>query len=119
MERESKVAGIVAGLLLAITGALVAWSTSQMRVPPMHAKVGPQVFPYFAAAALAFLGLCFIVQALQRSGRELDRQRFMRAMESVTLDGPRGYQVHFGTGNRVGSRYTNFVMISEAGRITD
>lgn len=61
----------------------------------------------------------FIVQALQRSGRELDRQRFMRAMESVTLDGPRGYQVHFGAGNRVGSRYTNFVMISEAGRITD
>jgi putative tricarboxylic transport membrane protein len=69
MERESKMAGIVAGLMLAILGALVAWSTSQMRVPPMHAKVGPQVFPYFAAAALAFLGLCFILQAL-RSGSE-------------------------------------------------
>lgn len=65
MGRESKMAGIVAGLLLAITGILVALSTSQMRVPPMHAKVGPQVFPYFAAAALAFLGACFIVQALR------------------------------------------------------
>jgi putative tricarboxylic transport membrane protein len=65
MGRESKMAGIVAGLLLATTGILVAWSTSQMRVPPMHAKVGPQVFPYFAAAALAFLGLCFIAQALR------------------------------------------------------
>jgi putative tricarboxylic transport membrane protein len=71
MGRESKMAGIVAGLLLAITGILVAWSTSQMRVPPMHAKVGPQVFPYFAAAALAFLGACFIVQALRDSSDKL------------------------------------------------
>lgn len=65
MGQESKMAGIIAGLMLAIAGALVAWSTSQMRVPPMHAKVGPQVFPYFAAAALAFLGFCFIIQALR------------------------------------------------------
>jgi branched-chain amino acid transport system substrate-binding protein len=61
----------------------------------------------------------FIVQALQRSGPDLDRARFMRAMESASLDGPGGYRVHFGAGQRVGSRYTNFVMISEAGRITD
>lgn len=61
----------------------------------------------------------FIVQALQRSGPELDRQRFTRAMESATLDGPGGYRVQFGAGKRVGSRYTNFVMVSEAGRITD
>jgi hypothetical protein len=40
-------------------------------------------------------------------------------MESATLDGPGGYRVHFGPGKRVGSRYTNFVMISGAGRITD
>ncbi len=61
----------------------------------------------------------FIVQALQRSGPDLDRQRFTRAMESATLEGPGGYRVHFGAGKRVGSRYTNFVMVSEAGRITD
>ena len=65
MERESKTAGVVAGLLLAAVGVLIAWSTSQMRVPPMHAKVGPQVFPYFAAAALLIVGACFIVQALR------------------------------------------------------
>ena len=69
MERESKMAGIVAGLLLAAVGILIAWSTSQMRVPPMHAKVGPQVFPYFAAVALLVVGACFIVQAM-RSGSE-------------------------------------------------
>jgi ABC-type branched-subunit amino acid transport system substrate-binding protein len=61
----------------------------------------------------------FIVQALQRSGPDLDRARFMRAMEAASLDGPGGYRVHFGAGKRVGSRYTNFVMVSEAGRITD
>lgn len=65
MERESKTAGMVAGLLLAAVGILIAWSTSQMRVPPMHAKVGPQVFPYVAAAALLIVGACFIVQALR------------------------------------------------------
>jgi ABC-type branched-subunit amino acid transport system substrate-binding protein len=61
----------------------------------------------------------FIVQALLRSGPAPDRQRFMRAMESVTLEGPGRYRVHFGAGKRVGSRYTNFVMVSAAGRITD
>lgn len=61
----------------------------------------------------------FVVQALQRSGTQLDRPRFMRAMESATVDGPGGYRVHFGTGKRVGSRYTNFVMISQAGGIAD
>ena len=85
MERESKVAGIVAGLLLAITGALVAWSTSQMRVPPMHAKVGPQVFPYFAAAALAFLGLCFIVQALRHGSEKLAADTEHTEWASLTL----------------------------------
>lgn len=71
MERESKMAGIVAGLLLAVVGVLIAWSTSHMRVPPMHAKVGPQVFPYFAAAALLIVGACFIVQALRNSSDKL------------------------------------------------
>lgn len=71
MERESKTAGIVAGLLLAVVGILIAWSTSQMRVPPMHAKVGPQIFPYAAAVVLIFLGACFIVQAIRNSPDKL------------------------------------------------
>lgn len=71
MERESKTAGIVAGLLLAVVGIVIAWSTSQMRVPPMHAKVGPQLFPYFAAAALLAVGICVMVQALRGSPDKL------------------------------------------------
>jgi putative tricarboxylic transport membrane protein len=65
MERESKTAGMVAGLLLVAVGVLIAWSTSLMRVPPMHAKVGPQLFPYFASAGLLVVGICFVVQALR------------------------------------------------------
>jgi len=79
------VAGIVAGLLLALTGVLVAWSTALMRVPPMHAKVGPQVFPYFAAAALVCLGVCFIVQALWNSSEKLAADSEHTEWVSLTL----------------------------------
>lgn len=65
MKQESRMAGLVAGLLLAILAALIAWSTSQMRIIPAHAKVGPQIFPYFAAVALAVVGACFIIQSLR------------------------------------------------------
>lgn len=71
MARESRLAGIVAGLLLGFVGILIAASTSQMRVPPMHAKVGPQIFPYVAAAALVLLGVCFVVQALRNGPARL------------------------------------------------
>jgi len=67
MQGQTKTAGLVAGLLLVVVGILIAWSTSQMRVPPMHAKVGPQVFPYFAAAALVILGVIFAVQTFRDS----------------------------------------------------
>ena len=64
-------AGLIAGLLLALLAALIAWSTWQMRIIPVHAKVGPQMFPYFAAVALAIVGICFIIQALRNSSGKL------------------------------------------------
>ncbi|MCM5682898.1 ABC transporter substrate-binding protein [Schlegelella sp. S2-27] len=60
-----------------------------------------------------------VVLALQRAGRELDRAGFVRAMESVTLEGPDHFRVQFGAGRRAGSRYTNIVMVSDKERITD
>jgi putative tricarboxylic transport membrane protein len=71
MRQESKTAGVVAGLLLIVLGVLIAWSTSQMRVLQVHSKVGPQVFPYVAALALAIVGICFIVQAMRDSPEKL------------------------------------------------
>lgn len=83
-----------------------------------QSRRGPSPKPDFTEFEGYIVGR-FIVQALQRCGPDLDRTRFMRALESSALEGPGGYRVHFGAGKRLGSRYTNFVMVSEAGRITD
>ena len=61
----------------------------------------------------------FIVQALQRCGPQLDRARFMRALETEQLEGPNHYRLAFSPGRRQGSRFVNIVMLSEDGRITD
>lgn len=61
----------------------------------------------------------FVVQALQRCGKDLDRRRFIQAMEATRLEGPGSYRIQFGAAKRVGTHYINFVMISDGGRITD
>jgi putative tricarboxylic transport membrane protein len=72
MKQDSRAVGVIAGLVLAILAALIAWSTSQMQVAAQYAKVGPQVFPYVAAVALAILGACFIIQSLTESPDKLE-----------------------------------------------
>jgi putative tricarboxylic transport membrane protein len=67
-HRNSK-AGLWIGLVLMAVAAVIAWNTSQMRIAPTYAKVGPQIFPYLAALALAATGGFFIFQTLG-SGRE-------------------------------------------------
>ena len=57
------VAGYVAGLGLVALAGLVGLDTARMQVPPTYAKVGPQVFPYLAALALAGAGVFFIAEA--------------------------------------------------------
>ena len=37
--------------------AVIIWQTSMMRVPPIQAKVGPQVFPYVIAGGLVLLSI--------------------------------------------------------------
>ena len=65
---ESK-AGLWIGLALVAAGIVIAWSTSQMRIAPIYAKVGPQIFPYLTALALAGTGGFFIYQTIS-AGRE-------------------------------------------------
>jgi len=60
-------AGLVVGLGFVALGAIVAYDTAVMRIPPTYAKVGPQVFPYLTAMALALLGAFFIFQG--RAGK--------------------------------------------------
>lgn len=78
----------------------------------------PQAQPDFTEFE-GYIAGRFVVMALQRAGRELDRAAFVRALESVVLDGPDHFRVQFGAGRRAGSRYTNIVMISDKGRVTD
>lgn len=60
-----------------------------------------------------------VVLALQRAGRDLDRAGFIKAMESITLEGPDRFRLQFGAGHRAGSHYINIVMVSGKERITD
>ncbi|MGH2532477.1 MAG: tripartite tricarboxylate transporter TctB family protein [Thermomicrobiales bacterium] len=61
----------IAELLLAVGvvafGALVVYQTTQIRVVPLYAKVGPRIIPYVVGAGLVALGLWLIGEAL--SGR--------------------------------------------------
>lgn len=50
------------GLGLLALAAVVTWQTATMAVSPMYAKVGPRVFPYITAGAMAVLALAMIVQ---------------------------------------------------------
>ena len=65
MKQDGKAVGISAGLILAGLAVLIAWNTFNMRISPSYARVGPQVFPYFTAAALAIAGVCVFLQALR------------------------------------------------------
>lgn len=113
-------------------GALARGIMVTQVVPNPHRGVHPLVSRYRALALqrvpatapdfVEFEGYIagrFIVQALERSGRGLDPAGFIKALEAERLEGPDHYRLAFGSGNRVGSRYVNIVMISDEGRITD
>jgi ABC-type branched-subunit amino acid transport system substrate-binding protein len=78
----------------------------------------PKARPDFAEFEGYIAGRC-VVLALQKAGRDLDRAGFIKALEAVTLEGPDHFRIQFGAGRRVGSRYTNIVMVSDKERITD
>jgi putative tricarboxylic transport membrane protein len=69
-NQDNSKAGLWIGLALLIVAIVIAWNTSQMRIPPTYAKVGPQIFPYLAALALAATGGFFIFQTFGTTGRE-------------------------------------------------
>ncbi len=64
-------AGLITGLGLVAIAAVIGFDTSRMQVAPAYAKVGPQVFPYLAAASLAAAGAFFIAEASLRKPHAL------------------------------------------------
>jgi putative tricarboxylic transport membrane protein len=65
LSRRPDGAALAIAAILAAIAAVIIWQTSQMRVPPIQARVGPTVFPYIIAGGLLLLSLGTIVSALR------------------------------------------------------
>lgn len=66
-SRSRSVAGLLIGLGLIAIAAVIAVDAMNMRVPPVHARVGPRVFPYLVSCGLALSGAAIAWQAWTRS----------------------------------------------------
>ena len=66
-SRSRSVAGLLIGLGLVAIAAVIAMDAMNMRVPPVHSKVGPRVFPYLVSCGLALSGAAIAWQAWSRS----------------------------------------------------
>ncbi len=67
VAHKRSVAGLLIGLGLIALAAVIAFDAMHMRVPPIHAKVGPRVFPYLVSCGLAVSGAAIAWQAWTRS----------------------------------------------------
>ncbi len=65
--RHRSAAGLLIGLGLIAVAAVIATDAAGMRVPPVHAKVGPRVFPYLVSCGLALSGAVIAWQAWNRT----------------------------------------------------
>lgn len=67
IEHKRSVAGLMIGLGLIAIAALITFDASAMRVPPVHAKVGPRFFPLLVACGLAISGMAIVWQSWRRT----------------------------------------------------
>jgi branched-chain amino acid transport system substrate-binding protein len=59
-----------------------------------------------------FIAAKVMVEGLKRAGRKLDRENFLRAMESINDYDVGGFKVSYGPDNRSGSRFVDLTIIS-------
>jgi putative tricarboxylic transport membrane protein len=71
---RSSLAGLLIGLGLIAIAAVIATDAMNMRVPPVHAKVGPRVFPYVVSSGMAVAGAVIAWQAWRRTFTVEDQQ---------------------------------------------
>jgi len=65
-----------------------------------------------------FIAARVLVEGLRRAGRDLTRERFVAAIESLSEHDVGGFTVSFAANNHVGSRYVELSMISANGRFS-
>ena len=75
-QRRPDGAAFVIAAILATIAVVIFWQTSQMRVPPVQQRVGPQVFPYIVATGLALLSIGTFVSALRNGFPERSKDDF-------------------------------------------
>lgn len=68
------------------------------------------------ASMEGFINAKVTVEALKRAGRDLTRERFIAALESMNRVDFDGYMVNFSRNNHQGSRYVELTVISRDGR---
>ncbi len=77
LSRRPDGAALVIAAILAGIAAVIIWQTSQMRVPPIQARVGPTVFPYVIAAGLVLLAIGTVVSALRNGFPVRDNDNYV------------------------------------------
>ena len=63
MTRTQSVAGILIGLGLLIFAGVIGFDAATMRVPQVHAKVGPRIFPIIISVGLAIAAVLTLLKA--------------------------------------------------------
>jgi putative tricarboxylic transport membrane protein len=69
MTPGSRLPEILLGLGLVALGLFFVVGTTEIKVAPIYAKVGPTVFPWIVAGALIVLGVLFAIQAWRQGQR--------------------------------------------------
>jgi branched-chain amino acid transport system substrate-binding protein len=84
----------------------------------MHQKIMKSmgVATYSFAGMEGFINARVTVEGLRRAGRNLTRERFISAMETMKLYELGGYTVNFSSENHEGSRFVDLTVISRDGR---
>ena len=75
-QRRPDGAALVIAVILAAIAIVIFWQTSQMRVPPIQQRVGPQVFPYVVATGMILLSIGTLVSALRNGFPERSKDDF-------------------------------------------
>jgi putative tricarboxylic transport membrane protein len=61
--RTERLLQLAIALAIAALGAVVVWEARDIRVPPIHSRVGPRVFPYLVGSGLIVVGLWLAIEA--------------------------------------------------------
>jgi putative tricarboxylic transport membrane protein len=62
-SRTERLLQLAIALAIAVLGAVVVWEARDIRVPPIHSRVGPRVFPYLVGSGLIVVGLWLALEA--------------------------------------------------------